>query len=315
VLLRGGNDVDNEATVTRTYAYQVRRLASPSPVEHSDIPSWSDLGIDSAAEEAREWYGFRDSLAFQEVASTWLSHQTDRWTELAGLAGSIGEVLSLACAAEVEAALLERGIISGALPEQEGLGRRAFGEMEGYFVMSAAHKLTNWCARAGMLATGYPWGWEGSPKRLRQRLPVFSENPRQWCRAEDGKVVGEILHRSGDAALQAAADALISFLTSPEWIALTSQRGEDFHRWRYESPYVTAVSKSSRWVNDPGSRTRTIALGLPAYTVASAIVDEVCRLSHAAALGMAKALSGVREGFDRARPFLTAAVVAVDPPP
>jgi hypothetical protein len=60
-------------------------------------------------------------------------------------------------------------------------------------------------------------------------------------------------------------------------------------------------------------RTRTIPIGeVPDYTVASKIVDDVCRMSHAAALTLAKALRGVREGAFIAGTFLTDGDIAVD---
>jgi hypothetical protein len=299
-----------------TYGYQPRRLATPLLADPPSLPSWADLGLDSVALEAREWFRLRDSVAFLEVASLWYPHQTDRWTELAGLAGSIGEVVSVACAAEVEAVLLERGIASGALQEPLGMGRRAFGESEGSFVMSAAHKLTNWCARAAMLSPDYPWGWGGSPNCLRQRFSVFSENIEQWLMAKKGTAVADILSRARDPGLAQVADALTVFLDSSEWKELSSQRGEDFHRWRYESPYVTAIAKASRWIDDPTRRTRTLPIGTaPEYTVATAIVDDVCRMSHAAAMTLSKALTGVRLGFAKGVPFLSGGAAALDSRP
>jgi len=101
-------------------------------------------------------------------------------------------------------------------------------------------------------------------------------------------------------------EKLREWLTSKEWSDLDRQRGEDFHRWRYESPYVTGINKSSRWVDDPEKHTRTLGFGgAPEYTEATDVVDEVCRIAHAALVGLEHPLRGVREAFYEAQPFVT----------
>jgi len=146
-------------TDTFIYAYEPYRLASPLPVTFEGLPKWIDLGLQDLASEALEWYHQRNSLAFTEIRATYLPYQRDRWTELAGLAGSISETVFVACAAEVEAALIAKEIEEKDLPSAFGMSRRAFGEMEGTFVISATHRLANWSARALMLAKAYPWDW------------------------------------------------------------------------------------------------------------------------------------------------------------
>jgi hypothetical protein len=264
-------------------------------------------------DEAVEWFRLRDSLGFTEALSAMVPHQTDRWTELAGLAGSLGEVVSVACAAEVEAQLLADAIAAGELPPPFGLGRRAFGEAEGYFVISAAHKLANWCARALMLARDYPWDGTGDPKALRQRFDVFSELPGHWIFATEGVAVGAIAGRAEDEGVRALGVGLTQFVESEPWTSLYRQRHEDFHRWRYESPYVAGVDKSSAWIDDPEKRVRTLPFGGGRqYTEATGIVDEVCQMAHAALIRLGTAMTTVREGFTDALPFLSEGAFVVN---
>ena len=76
----------------------------------------------------------------------------DRWTEIAGLFGSAAETVSIACAAEVEAVLLEGALADGALPEAFGICRRAVGESECYFLLAAANTVVNLSVRMLMLS-------------------------------------------------------------------------------------------------------------------------------------------------------------------
>jgi hypothetical protein len=263
-------------------------------------------------DEAIEWFRLRDTLSFTEALSAMVPHQRDRWTELAGLAGSLGEVVSVACAAEVEAQLLSDAIAAGELPPPLGLGRRAFGETEGYFVISAAHKLANWCARALMLARAYPWDWVGDPKALRQTFDVFSELPAHWIFATQGVAVTVIAGRAEDEGVRALGVGLEQFVKSEPWTSLYGQRGEDFHRWRYESPYVVGIDKSSAWIDDAERRVRTLPFGGGQYTEAAEIVDDVCQMAHAAIVRLGSAMTTVRDGFTDALPFLSEGAFVVN---
>jgi hypothetical protein len=73
---------------------------APLQVPLERLPTWETLRLQGVMGEAIEG---SDTLSFTEALSAMVPHQRDRWTELAGLAGSLGEVISVACAAEVEA--------------------------------------------------------------------------------------------------------------------------------------------------------------------------------------------------------------------
>lgn len=286
-------------------AYTPRRLATPLPITIEQVPSWESIGLEPTIDEALHWFRLRNSLLFTEALAATAPHQRDRWTELAGLAGSMAEVVSVAAATEVEVQLLADGLAGRELPPPLGICRRGFGEAQGYFVISAAHKLANWCARGLMLARGYPWGWAGEPKALLHPFDVFSDDRANWLAAPQGLAVATIASRCDDPATAAMGRGLSEFLESSSWLRLYKQRHEDFHKWRYESPYASGVNKTSQWVDDLGSRTRTMNFGAYRYTEGVGVVEEICELAAHGLRRISSAMASVRGAFEDAMPYLS----------
>ena len=151
---------------------------------------------------------------------------------------------------------------------------------------------------------------------MTERWQPFPNNRRQWLDARRGDDVAAIAASAPDAAAQGMAQALRGFVDSPTWQSLLAQRDDDFHRCRYESPFVSGINKSSMWADDPVARTRTLSFGGGnSYTEARTIVADVCRLAHNNAVAMASLMAAVREGFVAALPYLSGGVVTLEPGP
>jgi hypothetical protein len=244
---------DQQDDATDIVSIRLRRLAVPLPIPQEEIPSPFDVGTGDLAEEGTDWQFLRSGSWFWELSATSLPHQEDRWQEIGGLFGSIGEVVITAASAAVEIELLESAIAARTIDASYGIARRFFAESQGTFLISAAHKMANLTLRTLMLHKEYPFDVKVKTA-LRAPVPPFSDDRRHWIGYYDHPVLTALAESSPHEQLRNLVTVLVALVSGPQWAALDDQRGQDHHRWRTESPYVRSTPRRSMWKSSAGTR-------------------------------------------------------------
>lgn len=256
-------------------------------------PSYAELGLDQIWPLIKQCSRLRDEanrMLVDPDASIPLAE--DRWRQIGGLFGSVGESLGIAAACEVEVKRNEIARAAEELPAAFMISHRFFAESEGQLALSVGHRLANLVARIVALRSD----WRESLANDRVLGPVFA-NPLADARPSWLSLTGRAAHQlaglsdgSGHRSVGKLTAALVNLVDSPEWRNLDAQRGADFHRWRLESSVMLGVDERSGFVtelHDPNGNPIGRAFGGEA-TEYSAASDLEARISTISSLALRK---------------------------
>lgn len=280
-----------------------RRLSAPVD-SSARLPSYAKLGLQPLIDEALRWQLERSGAMFFELGVASPAHTgRDRFHELGGLFGSTAEVVILAAAAEVEIALLRSAIESGHLRREYGMCQRFYADAICNSIVSAANRMLNMGFRIAMIHPDYPWGVAVKPRSARTPFPPFSENRRDWVDLGATAAFRDVVSASKHRALIRLHGAIDRMVRDPAWVAVDDQRGEDHHRWRFESPYVAGLNRRSAWVEGDGF----VSISGPEhdYTDANNIVNEVCTTAHCGLLRLKRAMHEFHDAFQASVPIVS----------
>jgi hypothetical protein len=148
--------------------------------------------------------------------------------------------------------------------------------------------------RAMMLDATYPFGAQ-VPKALRLPFQPFSNARPHWVGIDQARTLSAMSTIASAAPIPELRDLIAVLLrldSKAEWRALIDQRGEDYHRWRLESPPVRGINRSSMWQTAPGVRTFTPSLE---YVDGAHIVQDVVDTTGAAIPVLVAHMAAFRE--------------------
>ena len=159
-----------------------------------------------------------------------------RLSELIGRIAATGEQLGLAWTCEQDMRLwLDPRAPKG---DRWSVSARALAEITGYYALSAGHGLANVTLRTLLVHPGAA-AVINQDKILKKAkgFEPFGTIPDAWV-SLNGKVA-TLLQNAAAAAEQPSVnrmvDHVVALTQDPRWIALTSRRHVDFHRWRPQS--------------------------------------------------------------------------------
>lgn len=195
----------------------------------------------------------------------------NRVVEIHGLAGSIGEQLSLAWAAEQDAQRFQSPDIerdphrASDLEFAQCMAVRALCEMSTHFLLGAAHSLANLVLRV-VLCHPAAAGVVNAEKRnraaegfqpgsdLKAAWPTFAPRGELWS-----KTLPEAAERSGLEPLRVLVSRLIQLQQDNRFGVLEERRGTDYHRHRPQS-LDHASPRSGIWTFDRDTKVSRIAV-------------------------------------------------------
>ncbi len=211
------------------------------------IPTVAELGLGGAESTAFACFDTRTRVLIcmdGPLSSISGRGHIDRWREIAGIWGSLGESIGLSVGARVEVEFLRRAIAVGDLPREMILGQRFFSESLGQLILGSGHRLANLVVRMLSESPENLYGINDDP-RLGAALTPFAEDRRAWLSARE--VVTRLSKKAAThhTAVAVIVDTLIALIDSQDWITLDEQRGVYFHRLRPESEVLAGVDKDS----------------------------------------------------------------------
>lgn len=239
-----------------------------------------DFGLEKVQQTAAKLSGVQEAMvnhAVSDLVGTPLSE--DRFREIAGLFGSMGESLAIAVAVQSEIFLHRIWEESGERPKEMEVAERFFVEQLLQIQVSISHRFINLVAR--LLASRCDWR-KLAPTRFEQLATTpWSDDREAWLNF--GKPVTASLlswaHKIDHAAPGEICKAANDLAISTEWDALDACRGEDFHRRRPNSSVIRGVDDKSGYqieVQDLEGRTvgRATQGQFNRYSAGDAILDE-----------------------------------------
>lgn len=213
----------------------------------------------SVMDVSTEWQKMGANAHLAEIHGMLNGLEEGRLTEIIGRIAAAGEQLGLASTSSRDA---NGWLESDRSPASVAVAARALAEITGYYSIGAAHGLGNITLRllkldprsAAVVDAAYP-GAKGF-------LP-FSEHRDAWLpfNSRLAATSRDAADEIGDVNVDALVDAVVSLADDERWIALSGQRGEDFHRWRLQT-ISGGVPKESPWTHlDGGGRQMTVRIG------------------------------------------------------
>ncbi|WP_446458964.1 hypothetical protein [Streptomyces rochei] len=258
--------------------------------------------------------GMSSVALLREAGVTGYGPLINRVVEVHGLAGSIGEQLTLAWAAEQDAQRW-RSSGPGEDPQhpqeveyaQQRMAVRALYEMSSHFLLGTAHSLANLVLRIMLChpaaaevinrdrrvksAQGFPPG-----SAAKGAWQTFSPAGQLWS-----KTLPQAAERSGLSPLDALVEHLTALQSDPRFVALEARRGMDYHRHRPQSLDQASPAQGT-WSYDASSKTSRVALGgvRPDPRSDEAAVHDVC----------VNALECIADAVHAAEPLIGAGLAA-----
>lgn len=225
-----------------------RRLAACECSDLSEVPTWAELGLLEAKDAAFAWQRQRRWHDWHQIVWTQEDPIRSRWVgEIHGLFGLAGEAVLVSIEAEAEKVLLrrviDRGDESGPLTAIRWRAMRFFAEGQANHLVTAGHLVANLTLRTLAL---HPGGLEA----IGRALPRWHAEPRASTRngwislnSSQARSIARAARHLASPALVALAEHL-NRVTAHEssWAALNDLRGEQYHRWRGESPGVSGFN-------------------------------------------------------------------------
>jgi hypothetical protein len=286
---------EDEGSGRHILSVRLRRIGAPA-TEGAQIPSVHDLKLHGVEREAIRWQIIRSDAPLMEASAGHLGRRArDRFHEVCGLFGSSAESVLLAIAAEAEVHMLEASIAAGQLPAAYGMAERFLAEAVCNTIVAVTTRMLSMAFRIAMVDSGYPWGVNGGRKALRSAVPPYSDIRDHWATLRDLDQFGDIVSASRSQPLHRLYGAIKRFTDGDIWREVESQRGEDHHRWRFESPYVGGLNRRTMWEYKPG--VAIISGGTPEYTDAAAIVEEVQAIAFSGLQRLARAMREFRLAY------------------
>lgn len=102
--------------------------------------------------------------------------------------------------------------------------------------------------------------------------------------------------------IQRFADAVAGLLLDEDWIAMRSQRAEDYHRWRRETGPMTGINRRSP-ERTPGVRAFT-GERIP-YDDGLSIAEDTVELAHRGLRCLVAHMEQIRLSFEEVLPIVT----------
>lgn len=232
----------------------VGRLTLEGAAADDGRDRWSDLealAVDWQTRGGRQALVAMDS---RQEESGW------RLRELFGCMGALGEQITLACAAARD---LAAAIDAAESPRSE-LVRRAWAEHVMHWTMAAGHMFQNVLGRAIALdPTVRPHLVEeedASFKTSRRRalgtdFPFESDRNHDWptFNRRNASFARRAATKSSIPAVVSVGELIHRVVVDPRWVAMSSLRGEAFHRWRAQTAGVSTMTRRvTRIVGDDG---------------------------------------------------------------
>lgn len=233
ILKRMADEADR--TIISVQGSRLAQFAQPE-----NVPSWKDLGLDETHKAASDWYKQRSQSLINDVV--WSSMGVPWAGEVHGLFGIGAELVFVAIEAEVE-----KNLLSSALETERVQASRAwrarslrtFAEVQLNNLTSFGHLMANLTVRT--LPFHADWNVESIEGLIDpEDFLVGSNDRRAWIsfNKSDIKRMGKAEKATFGAT--PLRDALQRLRLSPAWRQLEAARGQQYHRWRYESPGVDA---------------------------------------------------------------------------
>jgi hypothetical protein len=187
-------------------------------------------------ETALEWQNAGAHATWSEMHGATHRLAKGRLSELIGRIAATGEQLGLAWTCEQDMRLwLHPNAPKG---DRWSVSARALAEITGYYAISAGHGLANVTLRTLLVhpAATAVINQDKDLKRAKGFEP-FSTIPAAWVPLN--KTVATLVRTAAAVAGQPTADRMadrvVALTKDPRWVALTSRRHVDFHRWRPQS--------------------------------------------------------------------------------
>ncbi|MFF3208326.1 hypothetical protein [Streptomyces sp. NPDC002962] len=202
----------------------------------------------------------------QQAGQTGSGPMLNRIVEIHGLAGSIGEQLSLAWAAEQDAQRFQSPDVerdpdhAQELEFAQRMAVRALCEMSTHFLLGAAHSLANLVLRIVLCSPAAAAVVNGVKDRrikaaegfqpnseLKAAWPTFGPQSKLWA-----ETLPEAAASSSLEPLERLVDRLTQLQRDERFLALEERRGMDYHRHRPQSLDHTSP-RSGIWSYDEAS--------------------------------------------------------------
>ena len=257
---------------------------------------------EAVANVALDWQQTSSQARFWEMGTAGADASNEgRAYAFAGQMASAGEQLALALAAAVEVAIWAEARLGAESDPAEEMQMRGMAEAQSMFVMGTGHALANLAVRALSLdqdcraELGRRLGRHGT-----LTFDPFSMDRADWIS----------LNRTGCRAIRAAAsstghqevidlvDPVVAFGTGSSWRDLEERRGQDFHRWRPQTPGIGAGPRQSPWVHE--GRTRRLDFFGPAEEPIEALAAEGGSLATAAMMDVSTAMAAFAQRWPAA---------------
>ena len=260
------------------------------------------------AEPAR-WAEWFETIAELELGPT----QSEFTREIGGLFGIGGEQILVAIETEVEKTLCKT-----VAAEADGVAKawsrrslRFFAEGQANSIVIFGHTVANMTIRTLALGKQFPATPILKKAGLKEDVFVpFSKDRRAWASLNEPTVNGICAEAAttGIGEVVEFADACASLWKDPAINNLFELRGEQYHRWRTESPGVTGLSLTIPSIISRLMAGQVVGFGGPPapFPDGDKVVDEVVTASTKAleCLGahLGALLDGWRSAFEAIRP-------------
>ena len=256
---------------------------------------------ESVAIEALDWQTTSTHARFWEMGAAGTSGE-GRVYALANQMAAAGEQLALSLAAAVEVAIWREAWVGKTeVDPAEAMQMRAMAEAQSLFVLGAGHAMANLAVRTLALDESCR-AQLGQRFRRRGKVPTF--DPFSTERAGWVSFNGYSCNALRAVALATTQQEVIDLIepvaslgTGETWRRLEERRGQDFHRWRPQTPGLGGGPAQTPWIRE--GKTRRLDLVGPAEEI-SGIVDEVADLATAAMFALARTMADFRERWPAA---------------
>jgi hypothetical protein len=276
-------------------------------------PTREELGLERAAQHAVDWQSHRNRALWEEFALGTRTYAAARWVrEIFGLFGIAGELILTSVEASAEVEITRRAQKVEPLPAMRASQWRTirfFAEGQANNLIVFGHTVANLTIRTLAMHPDFTVrGMAG----LKQNVFVPRSADR-WAWASLTPALARefaLKARLLGSGSQQMADS-VAALTAGPWDELWRLRGEQYHRWRGESPGVSGINFGGESMNDRLVETGSVSLGdmdAP-YVEGELMVDELVYLVDRALKFVAdwmptyldawgEAFMAVRESFD-----------------
>jgi hypothetical protein len=269
-----------------------KRLAD-APLRH--LPqAVAGEAYEAVANVALDWQQTSSQARFWEMGTAGVDASNEgRVYAFAGQMASAGEQLALALAAAVEVAIWRDARVGEPEPDPvEEMQMRGMAEAQSLFVMGTGHALANLAVR--VLALDESCRAELGRKLGRGKtltFAPFSTDRADWISLNRTacKAIRAAARSTGHRAVIDLVEPIAEFGTGTSWRDLEERRGQDFHRWRPQTPGLGGGPRQSPWVHD--GETRRLDFHGTVDDEVEALAEKVAELATAAMMDVSAAMT------------------------